>query len=289
MPETEKLSKKAQKKALRLEKIKAQIKENRKLKKQLAKDKKKEFRNQSDRQSTPSENHVSKKTLKLQTIEKLQNVLKDDKSSRPRICIDLQYEELMSEKELIHLAQQLSRVYGFNRKSSNPCHLTFCHLPNDCKTRKICCDKSDGFANYILNFSEKSLIDTFETRKEDIVYLTPDSENLLEDIEDNKVYVIGGLVDDSVKKLSTLRFAKDQGLNTAKLPIDKYCSRISGSFKQILTINQVFEILLNKIQGFSWPQVFSQSLPSRIGFQSQGSSEEGFDSPIKASSENGET
>lgn len=285
MPETEQLSKKAQKKALRLEKLKAQNKANRKLKKQLAKDKKKESISKSG-QSTASENHVSKKTLKLQTIEKLQNVLKDDASSRPKICIDLQYEELMSEKELIHLAQQLSRVYGFNRKSSYPCHLTFCHLPKDCKTRQICCDKSEGFANYILNFSEKSLIDTFENRKQDLVYLTPDSDNLLEDIEDNKIYVIGGLVDDSVKKLSSLSFAKDQGLTTAKLPIDKYCSRIEGSFKQILTINQVFEILLNKIQGFSWPQVFSQSLPSRIGFQSQ----EGFASPVvKASSENGET
>ena len=285
MPETEQLSKKAQKKALRLEKLKAQKKANRKLKKQLAKNKKKESISKSG-QSTASENHVSKKTLKLQTIEKLQNVLKDDASSRPKICIDLQYEELMSEKELIHLAQQLSRVYGFNRKSSNPCHLTFCHLPKDCKTRQICCDKSEGFANYILNFSEKSLIDTFENRKQDLVYLTPDSDNLLEDIEDNKIYVIGGLVDDSVKKLSSLSFAKDQGLTTAKLPIDKYCSRIEGSFKQILTINQVFEILLNKIQGFSWPQVFSQSLPSRIGFQSQ----EGFASPVvKPSSENGET
>ena len=285
MPETEQLSKKAQKKALRLEKLKAQNKANRKLKKQLAKNKKKESISKSG-QSTASENHVSKKTLKLQTIEKLQNVLKDDASSRPKICIDLQYEELMSEKELIHLAQQLSRVYGFNRKSSDPCHLTFCHLPKDCKTRQICCDKSEGFANYILNFSEKSLIDTFENRKQDLVYLTPDSDNLLEDIEDNKIYVIGGLVDDSVKKLSSLSFAKDQGLTTAKLPIDKYCSRIEGSFKQILTINQVFEILLNKIQGFSWPQVFSQSLPSRIGFQSQ----EGFASPVvKPSSENGET
>ena len=285
MPETEQLSKKAQKKALRLEKLKAQKKANRKLKKQLAKNKKKESISKSG-QSTASENHVSKKTLKLQTIEKLQNVLKDDESSRPKVCIDLQYEELMSEKELIHLAQQLSRVYGFNRKSSDPCHLTFCHLPKDCKTRQICCDKSEGFANYILNFSEKSLIDTFENRKQDLVYLTPDSDNLLEDIEDNKIYVIGGLVDDSVKKLSSLSFAKDQGLTTAKLPIDKYCSRIEGSFKQILTINQVFEILLNKIQGFSWPQVFSQSLPSRIGFQSQ----EGFASPVvKPSSENGET
>ena len=272
MPETEpQLSKKAQKKALKLEKVKAQNKANRKLKKQLAKANKKKEGNKST--LTSPELHVSKKTLKLQTVEKLRNVLKDE-SKANKICVDLQYEKLMSDKELTHLAQQLSRVYGINKKANNPCHLTFCHLPKNSKTNQICCEKSDGFANYILNFSEESLLDTFESRKEDIVYLTPDSPNLLEDIEGNKIYVIGGLVDDSVKKSTSLNFAQQHNLKTAKLPIDNYCSRIDGSFKQILTINQVFEILLNKIEGFSWPQVFSQSLPSRIGFQSHDGDDE---------------
>ena len=265
------MSKNAQKKAKRLEKIREQKKANRKLKKQLAKTNKQNSNPKSENLEY-SENHVSKKTLKLQTIEKLRNALKTE--ANPKICIDLQYEQFMNEKELVHLARQLSRVYGCNKKSENPCHLTFCHLPQDSKTHKICSQKNDGFANYILNFSEKSLIETFT--KEEIVYLSPDSDDILEEIDEKKVYVIGGLVDDSVKKSSTLTFAKDQNIKSVKLPIDKYCSRADqGSFKQILTINQVFEILLNKSRGLTWPQAFSQSLPNRIGFLSNNQEEDG--------------
>ena len=41
-----------------------------------------------------------------------------------KFCIDLQFESLMIEKELTHLARQLSRTYGFNKNSDKPCHLT---------------------------------------------------------------------------------------------------------------------------------------------------------------------
>ena len=79
--------------------------------------------------------------------------------------------------------------------------------------------------------------------------------------------MIGGLVDDSVKKHSTLTYAQTHGLKTAKLPISEHCQRAdSGSFKQILTINQVFEILMNKANGLDWPKAFSNSLPIRTGF-----------------------
>ena len=79
--------------------------------------------------------------------------------------------------------------------------------------------------------------------------------------------MIGGLVDDSVKKHSTLTYAQANGIKTAKLPINEYCERAdSGSFKQILTINQVFEILLKKANGLDWAQALSNCLPIKTGF-----------------------
>ena len=79
--------------------------------------------------------------------------------------------------------------------------------------------------------------------------------------------MIGGLVDDSVKKHSTLTYARTNGIKTAKLPINEYCERgDSGSFKQILTINQVFEILLKKANGLDWAQALSKCLPIKTGF-----------------------
>jgi len=41
-----------------------------------------------------------------------------------------------------------------------------------------------------------------EVRKEDVVYLTADSENTLEELEDGKVYVLGGIVDRNRYKVS---------------------------------------------------------------------------------------
>ena len=61
----------------------------------------------------------------------------------------------------------------------------------------------------------------------------------MEEIKKDKVYVIGGLVDDSVKKNSTCSYAQNHGIKTAKLPIQEHCERAgSGTFKQIFTINQ---------------------------------------------------
>ena len=133
------------------------------------------------------------------------------------------------------------------------------------KSYQIFCDKNDGFSNYKINRSEKSIEKLFDSQS--VVYLTPDSDQILEEILKSKIYIIGGLVDDSVKKHSSLSFAKTHNIQTAKLPIDKYCQKADqGSFKQILTINQVFEILLSKFNGNSWTESFTKSLPQKIGF-----------------------
>merc|ERR1712001_212326 len=101
-------SKNAKRKADRLEKIRLSRKANRKLKKELAKQKRKEHQN-SDTE------HVSKKVAKNEAIERLNHVYSNP-DEHLKICIDLQFENLMNDKELTHLARQLSRAYGFNKK-----------------------------------------------------------------------------------------------------------------------------------------------------------------------------
>ena len=55
-----------------------------------------------------------------------------------------------------------------------------------------------------------------------------------------QVYIIGGLVDDSVKKDTSREFSLEARLTTARLPIPEWMvRREGGSYKQILTINQV--------------------------------------------------
>ena len=260
-------SKNAKRKAQRLQRLKESRKAHRRAKKDLAKQKRKET-NPDYRE--PDSIHVSKKVAKNEAIERLKNV-QSNPGSHLKICVDLQYEELMNDKELTHLARQLSRVYGWNKKSNQPCHLSFCNLNPESKTYQICCSKNDGFANYIIEKCEKSVEEVAGDKivpKSSIVYLSPDSDEILEELSTDKLYVIGGLVDDSVKKHSTLSFAGSRQIKTAKLPIEKYCQRSTqgGSFKQILTINTVFEILLSKFNGLTWDECLNKSLPSRIGY-----------------------
>ena len=40
--------------------------------------------------------------------------------------------------------------------------------------------------------------------REDIVYLTPDSDQVLQSVQEDKVYVIGGLVDETVQKVGVV-------------------------------------------------------------------------------------
>lgn len=55
-----------------------------------------------------------------------------------------------------------------------------------------------------------------------LVYLTADSSNELEDIDPQKIYIIGGLVDRNRHKMECYKRAVAAGIATAKLPIHHY-------------------------------------------------------------------
>jgi len=131
-------------------------------------------------------------------------------------------------------------------------------------THEVCKEKNDGFDNYIWNRSSKSVTELFPPDK--IIYLSPDSKNVLQNIDHDKVYVIGGLVDSCVKKNLSLDYSNGNCLNSARLPIAENCEKLyNGTYKQILTINQVFEILLKYYESKNWPVAINAALPKRVG------------------------
>lgn len=52
-----------------------------------------------------------------------------------------------------------------------------------------------------IHFHEEPYLDVFN--KSDLVYLTSESRNVLETLEENKVYIVGGLVDHNAHKVRT--------------------------------------------------------------------------------------
>ncbi|NXH10893.1 TM10B methyltransferase, partial [Bucco capensis] len=102
-----------------------------------------------------------------------------------------------------------------------------------------------------------------------IVYLTPDSENVLEDIDPNKVYILGGLVDESIHKKLTLQKAQEQSLQTARLPIREYMVKAANPrnyHSETLAINQVFDVLATYYATQSWPAALMAGVSSGKGY-----------------------
>ncbi|WAR30975.1 TM10B-like protein [Mya arenaria] len=114
------------------------------------------------------------------------------------ICIDCSLEQHMSDKEKGKLAMQVGRLYGSNRRVDNPAHIYLTGVNKGGQLYSELVKKNSGFENYLIEVEEKSHIELFPLER--VVYLSPDSNNLLEDVDPGKIYVIGGLVDESVKK-----------------------------------------------------------------------------------------
>lgn len=67
------------------------------------------------------------------------------------------------------------------------------------------------------------------------VYLTADSENVLEVVDPSCVYIVGGIVDRNHFSGITARRAADWSIQTARLPIKEHIE-LAGS--KVLTVNQ---------------------------------------------------
>lgn len=118
-----------------------------------------------------------------------------------------------------------------------------------------------------IEITEESWIDLFPS--EDIIYLTPDANEALEEVDGNKIYILGGLVDESIQKKRSYTRAKDLGVQMARLPIDEYMEKRPNPknfHSKILAINQVFEILLIYLDTGSWSKALSAGVPTGKGY-----------------------
>nr|XP_020735673.1 tRNA methyltransferase 10 homolog B isoform X3 [Odocoileus virginianus texanus]XP_020735682.1 tRNA methyltransferase 10 homolog B isoform X3 [Odocoileus virginianus texanus] len=165
--------------------------------------------------------------------------LLEAKHSGPRLCIDLSMTNHMSKKELSRLAGQIRRLYGSNKKAERPFWICLTGFTTDSPLYEECLRMNDGFSSYLLDITEEDCFSLFPL--ETLVYLTPDSEHALANVDVDKVYILGGLVDESIQKKVTLQKAQEHSVKTARLPIQEYmvkCQSGKNYHSEILTINQ---------------------------------------------------
>jgi tRNA (guanine9-N1)-methyltransferase len=270
-PERGAMSKKAIKRMIKIEKVKEYRKRKKEMEKEIKRSKALAAgRNLDDerivktvgedraRASAGGEGRISR--------ENMWNDKFKDVDASFSVCIDCAYDDLMTEKEIKSLAQQIRYCYAQNKRSSHPCRFIVSNLGG--KTLEQL-QKESGFPNHWksrgFECSEKSLRETFPNVHSQLVYLTSDSDNVLEQLSDDTVYVIGGIVDRNRLKRVAITQAERLGLKTAKLPIDQY---IKLSATKVLTCNHVFQILLKyREHGNMWKKALVEVLPQRKNIQ----------------------
>ncbi|CAN7026768.1 unnamed protein product [Brassica rapa subsp. trilocularis] len=206
----------------------------------------------------------SRKSLRKERMEK-RSEEKEKKMERltrakeigQNVIVDVDFAHLMSESEISSLAQQIMYCYAVNGRSTSPCHLWLTGIKGEMSTQL---DKLPGFEKWFIEKESRFYIEAMADRKESLVYLTADSETVLDELDPKSIYIIGGLVDRNRFKGITMNKAQEQGIKTAKLPIGEYMKMSSS---QVLTVNQVVEILVKFLETRDWQTSFFTVIPQR--------------------------
>ncbi|XP_041340210.1 tRNA methyltransferase 10 homolog A isoform X1 [Pyrgilauda ruficollis] len=176
-----------------------------------------------------------------------------------RLIVDCSFDDLMVLKDVKKLHKQIQRCYAENRKAFHPVQFYLTSHGGQLKTNMNENDK--GWVNWkdiqIRTEHYSELI-----KKEDLVYLTSDSPDVLRELDEKKAYVIGGLVDHNHHKGITYRKAVEQGIGHAQLPLGNF---VKMNSRKVLAVNHVFEIILAYLEKRDWKEAFFSVLPQRKG------------------------
>ncbi|XP_003223378.1 tRNA methyltransferase 10 homolog B [Anolis carolinensis] len=210
-----------------------------------------------------SAHQLSKRELKLITKERLLGA----RETGPWLCIDLSMTSNMTQKETSRLATQIRRLYGSNKKAERPFWISLTGFVENSPIYEACLRMNDGFANYLMDVTPESYLDLFPSKT--IVYLTPDAEDALEEVDPHKVYILGGLVDESIQKSLTLHKAQREHLQTVRLPIQEYMVKNANAknyHSTTLAVNQVFDALLSFHATKSWEEALKAAVSPGKGY-----------------------
>ncbi|KDQ64132.1 hypothetical protein JAAARDRAFT_118062 [Jaapia argillacea MUCL 33604] len=211
-----------------------------------------------------------------------------------RVVVDLGFDELMSEKEVASLCSQLAYTYSANRRSARPFSLLFTSLNgrtlsrleginnssykrwNDTEWWQDDYDKlweprdDQGTVAPQVNVegevttevTSPPIIQRIAVAPQDtVVYLTADSSEELTELKEGETYIIGGICDHNRYKNLCLNKANKSAIRTARLPIGTYLSHLPT--RKVLTVNQVFEIMLKWAETRDWEQALYAVIPKR--------------------------
>ncbi|NXG56580.1 TM10C methyltransferase, partial [Hemiprocne comata] len=183
------------------------------------------------------------------------------------LVFDMSYEKDMSVREVANTVRQIVLSEGSNRRSADPFHIHFCNFKEDSLYHKEFIKYyRDAWGRLLITATDQCYTQLFP--KDKLIYLTADSPKVMKTFNHDKIYIIGSMVDKSIKTGVSLAQAKRLGLETAALPLEKYLLWNSGA--KNLTLDQMMHILLTLKDTGDWKKAL-EFVPKRkyCGFVSK--------------------
>ena len=141
--------------------------------------------------------------------------------------------------------------HAFNKRQEEPVKLVLAGLGDGDTRGKL--SKLDGFPH------NWRLVEEVPAIPLNSVYLTADSPNVLDELENDKCYVLGGIVDRNRLQRAAIDRAEALSLPHARLPLEA-CVDFEGT--KVLTVNHCFEILCGWREG-GWGKSMVEHMPTR--------------------------
>ncbi|NWZ46370.1 tRNA methyltransferase 10 homolog C [Haliaeetus albicilla] len=183
------------------------------------------------------------------------------------LVFDMSYEKDMSVREVTNTVRQIVLSESCNRRSVDPFHIHFCNFKDDSLYHKeFVKHYRDAWGKLLITATDQCYTDVFP--KDKLIYLTADSPKVMKTFDHDKIYIIGSMVDKSIKTGVSLARAKRLGLETAALPLEKYLLWNAGA--KNLTLDQMMRILLTLKDTGDWKKAL-EFVPKRkyCGFVSR--------------------
>ncbi|MCJ1362246.1 tRNA (guanine(9)-N(1))-methyltransferase [Acarospora aff. strigata] len=227
---------------------------------------------------------------------------------------DCGFDDLMSDKERISLASQLTRCYSDNHRAPYRAHMVISSFNGKLR------DRFEGLlANHHqswrgVKFLDEDFVEAAQQAKDwmtgkeggsiagalnksngtpddknssaddesegEVIYLSSDSPDTLTELKPHSTYIIGGLVDKNRHKGICYKRAMDKGVKTAKLPIGDYMQMAS---RFVLATNHVAEIMVQWLELGDWGDAFARVVPKRKGGTLKAKSAENPDDMLEGS------
>lgn len=179
-----------------------------------------------------------------------------------KVCVDLSYTDANSERETRSLARQLAYAYSELKQGRGCISLQLAGYTGLIEASL----KQLGADSWLVHRHTSTVEKSFAAHS--LVYLTPDASEELAELSEDKVYVIGGIVDRTPSLGLSIARAESLGVETARLPLSQLGLRPT----MILNVNHVIEAIARFQDSKDWSTALRAVVPGRMVAQAGGAS-----------------